>query len=192
MTISNDAIHEIASDWQHAIEASQESGVRPMLLVGLSDSLVDGLPALSACRRLAHTRTDLASPQVWAGGGSAWWSTALFQGVARTRTPDGKAGTPAISARFAGSDSATVIATLTMDESIRGADTAQEWLNGLPAGMVSYLQPQSTPGGIAPWASMPLTVMGGELDAEDASSIDWTAVAALILALCIVLLAMFL
>ncbi len=68
---------EILAAWQAMIEANQEAGTAPLLTLGESVTLLDGMPGLIAYHELATTRTDLTEPAVQAGGSSGIWFAML-------------------------------------------------------------------------------------------------------------------
>ena len=186
--VSNDSTDEIVSVWQRTIEGGQESGETPSLFVGESDSLLEGLPALTACRQLARARTDLTSPRVVAGGSGALW-IALLHSLAVTAPPSGAQTTPPMASIYAGADAATVMAART-NQAAASSSGALPSAGGLPSGMISRLAPATSPGTIAPWESLPFAIIEPNQETIEAATTDWTAYAALFLALCILLLAL--
>lgn len=186
--VSNDSADEIESVWRSTIERGQESGVAPSLFVGESDSLLDGLPALLACRDLAVARTDLTSPWVLAGGNGALW-IALLHSLADSAPSSGAKRPPPMVSVYAGADAATTMAVQNV-RTTGSAGRAPSALGGLPTGMISRLAPATVPGTIAPWESLPFAMIEPAQEMAEPAVTDWTAYAALFLALCILLLAL--
>ena len=177
---------EILAAWQAMIEANQEAGTAPLLTLGESVTLLDGMPGLIAYHELATTRTDLTEPAVQAGGSSGLWFAMLSDESPRTAMP-----------LFAGADAASVLAmeTLHVRQVHANRHLPATALPGrLPAGFVAHLEPTAIAGRTLSWSALPFALMNpapmqAETSAADAAT-DWTATAAVFLALCLILLAL--
>jgi len=180
--VVNSTTEEILAAWRRTIEGDQEAGSTPLLTLGESTSLLDGLPGLVAYHELAVTRTDLTSPFAQAGGSSALWFAMLSDRAPRTAVP-----------LFCGADAASVMAMETLHAGqIHSKQTlpASEVPGKLPAGFISHLEPTATSGTTLYWSSLPFAVMNPAPTQSEIVSTDWAAIAAVFLALCLILLAL--
>jgi hypothetical protein len=180
--VVNNTTEEILAAWRRTIEGDQEAGSTPLLTLGESTSLLDGLPSLVAYHELALSRTDLTSPFAQAGGSSALWFAMLSDPAPRAAMP-----------LFSGADAASVMAqeTLNADQvNSKQALPAKEVPGKLPAGFISHLEPTAIPGTTLHWSSLPFAVMNPAPAQNETASTDWAATAAVFLALCLILLAL--
>lgn len=178
----NSTTEEILVAWQRMIESNQEAGTTPLLTLGESTTLLDGLPGLIAYHELVTTRTDLTTPVAQAGGSSALWFTMLSDSAPRATAP-----------LFSGVDAASVLAleTLHVDQmNSRQYPSPVEVPGQLPAGFIPHLEPTATAGTTFHWSSFPFALMNPAPSAGETGGVDWTAYAAVFLALCLILLAL--
>ncbi len=180
--VMNNTTREILAAWQRRIEMDQEAGSTPVITLGESTSLLDGLPSLIVYHELAATRTDLTSPFAQAGGSSALWFSMLSD-----RSPRGAAPL------FTGADAASVMALETLNAHLANSTQAGPVTDSpgrLPAGFIPHIEPTAMPGTTLHWSSLPFSIMNPAPVQDNTSSTDWAAIAAVFLALCVILLAL--
>jgi hypothetical protein len=178
--VVNNTTREILAAWQHRIEKDQEAGSTPVISLGESASLLEGLPGLIAYHELTATRTDLTSPFAQAGGSSALWYSMLSDRSLRAAVP-----------LFTGVDAASVMALETLNARLVNPTVAgMVTPDRLPAGFIPHVDPAVVPGRTLRWSSLPFSVMNPAPTQYKTSSTDWAAVAAVFLALCMILLAL--
>ena len=201
--LSNRTIEQIREAWRADIEAHLEAGQTPVLQMGLDRLILEGAPGLLALQTLAERRDDITAPLVLAGGTSPLWPAALMHGRPADRPPR----SPDIYPVYAGADVATWLASHTLYAGGTGPLRRRAFVGppaGLPPAMAPLLAPMSEPGAAAPWETLPFYAVSlAEQDQQRRSgatletlaapaSPDWTAYAAVMLAVLLVLAAIIL
>ncbi len=201
--LSNQTIEQIREGWRADIEAHLEAGQTPVLHLGMDRLILEGAPGLLALQTLAERRNDITAPLALAGGTSPLWPAALLHGRPADRPPR----SPDIYPIYAGADVATWLASHTLHASGYNPLRRGAFLRppaGLPPAMAPLLAPASEPGAAAPWETLPFyTVAQAERDQRRLAGAsletpaagrtpDWTAYAAIMLAVLLVLAAIIL
>lgn len=167
----------IAQQWQRQIDESLEAGEALWLDLGISNRLVDNLPALTALRALVAHRTDVTTPGLFVGGdGVVWTAICLSPAVAA-----GAEAAPGMALLYGGADPVTYTAMLA---TLPGPATHMRpnLLTGLPAGMNAWLWPVSQPGVVPQWSALPFVMAtlqpppsANDEPASDAAWLPWLA-----------------
>jgi hypothetical protein len=201
--LSNRTIEQIRAAWQADIEAHLEAGQTPALHLGLNREILEGAPGLLALQTLAERRDDITAPVIMAGGTSPLWPAALLHGRPADRPPR----SPDIYPIYAGADVATWLASHTLYADGYSPLRRHAFLRppaGLPPAMTPLLAPTNEPGAAVAWEALPFHVVAQaerdqrrragaptETPAADHAP-DWTAYAAVMLAVLLVLAAIIL
>lgn len=185
----NRSAAEIAADWQTEVETKLEAGSTPLLTAGTPALALSGAATLLAYQQFAAQRTDITTPLVIAGGGSALWLGLLLAHSAER-------GAPLPTVVYGGPDPATYLASVATLSS--GALTAAPLVRpGTSPEAADFLAPRLAPGLSAPWEALPFVEIGerprpalaGPAARPDPTG-DWIAWGALLLALCLILSAL--
>lgn len=200
--LSNRTIEQIRAAWRADIKAHLEAGQTPVLQLGLDRLLLEGAPGLLALQTLAEQRDDITAPLALVSGTSPLWPAALLHG----RPANRPSRSPDIYPIYAGADVATWLASHTLYAGGYSPLRRGAFLRppaGLPPAMTPLLVPMSEPGASAPWETLPFYAVslaerdqahkdGARPISEVASADhtpDWTAYAAVMLAVLLVLAA---
>ena len=198
--LGDQTVTAIRGAWQADIETHLEADQTPTLHLGIEHQLLHGAPGLMALQALAAARDDITAPVVVAGGASPLWLGALMHGQ-RGDPPD---GSPDMSTLYAGSDAATYMASRTLYGNGHEPLNRDAFLrppSALPSAMVRWLAPIAAPGVNAPAETVPIyaatRAVLEQADATQSSTthspahhpINWTAHAAILLAIIMVLAA---
>lgn len=194
----------IRAAWQARIEAHLEADQTPVLQLGMEHEFLNGARGLLALQALATAREDITAPVVVAGGASSLWLAALMHG----RRPVYPEGSPNVRVIFAGSDAATYMASRTLysnGDSPLSRDALLRPPAELPPAMVRWLAPTADPGVNAPGETLPIyaavRAVRAQIDSpvsattrstiypNGAPPVQWTAYAAIMLAVIMVLAA---
>jgi len=143
----------LRQDWQTTIDASLEAGQIPVLDLGSSQQMLQGLPVLAALRTFATQRVDVAAPTLLLGGDAALWLAILMD----VRSPGEMRRAPEPTIAFAGPDVATYLASLTTLTPERPPEAAL-----LPQATPPMMRPLFLPTAAAqrvlPWETLPFAV----------------------------------
>ncbi|MEM7131689.1 MAG: hypothetical protein AAF702_35575 [Chloroflexota bacterium] len=148
------SIAVIESDWHEMLDYSIEAGDSPLLDLGISDNILNGMIGLLALKHLAPSgQHPLAHCILTAGGGSVMWLWALAD--AQDMYPVDR-----LTSTFTGVDPATHMASLTTH---MGPGGRSDWapkaaMTGLPIALRWLIFPQMEPSAISPWQALPLTI----------------------------------
>ncbi|MBX3052951.1 MAG: hypothetical protein KF753_15825 [Caldilineaceae bacterium] len=132
MIALDDNPRSLTAVWRKQLETALEAGETPVLALGWDTLHPDSLLPLAALDGLAHRRPGAIDPWVVAGGEGVLWL------LGAARWPQGRRG----GALYAGNDTTTFAASLTLTESPRSAHAG---IN-LPMGMAWMLTPSAVPG----------------------------------------------
>ncbi len=124
--------------WRRQAEINIETGLRPLLGLGLGGMDVESLISLLALKELARRPAGLSDAQIVVGGEGELWLAALYLRPALHATEDANA----IDITYAGSDQATHAASLTI-AALPASGTGPAFL---PAGMAWSLTSSAVPG----------------------------------------------
>lgn len=146
---------EIVSQWQIDLSHGAEMGERAPLLLGTSDSALDGLLAVQTAHHFLHHRCTVAPPLLMMGGNSVLWLYGAVQASAASHTPDTAAfrwldGQPQAALLFTGVDPATHMVGM----GICGTSQVGAAL-GVPRTMQWLYAPLTEPAADAPWSAAP-------------------------------------
>jgi len=198
--LNNQTPDAIRSAWQADIEAHLEADQTPMLHMGVTHQILDGAPGLLALHALAAARFDITAPVALAGGSSPLWLAALMHG----RPADHPEGSPDVRLIYAGADAATYMASRTLHADGDGPLGRDAFLRppaGLPSAMVERFAPTAEPGVGAPEETLPFYTSARALRermdqtlpsppySTTGNPANWTAYAAIMLAVILVLAA---
>jgi len=201
--LNNRTVEQIRAAWRADIEAHLEAGQTPVLQLGLDREILEGAPGLLALQTSAERRDDITAPLALVGGTSPLWPAALLHGRPADRPPR----SPDIYPIYAGADVATWLASYTLYAGGYSPLRQSAFLHppaGLPPAMTPLLAPMSEPGTAAPWETLPFYAVAQadqdqrrrartSLEAPTANHApDWTAYAAVMLAVLLVLAAIIL
>lgn len=128
----------LAALWRRQLEVGLEAGDTPVLALGLDTLHPDSHFSLAALGELARRRPGAVDPRVVAGGEGDLWL------LGTTQWPTGRRGSHIRrgGVLYAGNDSATFAASLTLAEAF-GAERSGPTL---PLGMAWLLTPTAAPG----------------------------------------------
>lgn len=128
----------LAALWRRQLEMGLEAGETPVLALGWDTLHPDSLFPLAGLDDLARRRPGAVDPRVVAGGeGDLWLMGAIHWPTGRRGTHPSRGGV-----LYAGNDSATFAASLTLAE----ASSAERSGPSLPLGMAWLLTPTAAPG----------------------------------------------
>ncbi len=185
---------QIADNWQAEIESGLEAGQPPLLQLGATHSPLTGAAGLLALAALARRRTDISAPAALLGGAAPYWLAALA-----LRPPPGPLPHPQeTAALYAGPDPATYAAALDAHAApIVGPTRLVRPAHALPDGFLSHFAPAALPGAPTRWDALPwLVSVPAHPDVQDQARNGapappaWSAIAAMIAAITLVLLAL--
>lgn len=128
----------LAALWRRQLEIGLEAGETPVLSLGWDTLHPDSLFTLTALGGLAHRRPGAVDPRVVAGGEGDLWLLGTTQWPPGGRGAHVRRG----GVLYAGNDSATFAASLTLAEA-PGSDLSGP---ALPLGMAWLLTPTAAPG----------------------------------------------
>ncbi|MFN8488544.1 MAG: hypothetical protein U0350_13170 [Caldilineaceae bacterium] len=143
----------LRQDWQTTIDASLEAGQSPVLDLGSSQQMLQGLPVLAALRSFAVQRVDVATPTLLIGGDAAVWLALLLQ----VRSPSEMRRSPEPALVFAGPDVATYLASLTTLTPERPPE-AVLLPRATPPAVRPLLLPPAAAQLVLPWETLPFAV----------------------------------
>ena len=137
----------IRTAWQGQMSESLEAGEALTVELGVSSRVLDTMPALAALDALAK-HSDMITPWLLMGGDGVAWATGLSIAAGQAA---------ALELLYGGADVATYMATLA---TLPGpsAHTRHRRATGLPAGLQSYVLPESQPGVTPLWSSLPFVL----------------------------------
>ena len=182
----------IRAEWTTAIEAHLEAGLTPVLNLGYSHSVLDGVPAAIALQSLINRRTDVTFPLAVGGGSSPLWLAALLH---EAGNGPGRLS-PGPLTIFAGADMGTYMASLTTAPRTaeREADLVLPPPAQLPANLRWHFAPPTEPGQVMLWETLSMRIMEGERFAAQAGRADeesaWLLVASLLTVTALILFAL--
>ncbi len=190
--------------WEADIETHLEADQTPTLHLGIEHQLLHSAPGLLALQALAAARADITAPVVVAGGASPLWLGALMHG----ERGGGLDASPDMSVVYAGSDAATYMASRTLYANGHEPLSRDAFLRppaALPPAMVRWLAPtvdlMADPGVNAPAETLPLYAAtravleqahipnSSVTHPPSTQPVNWTAHAAILLAVIMVLAA---
>ena len=133
----------LAALWRRQLEMGLEAGETPVLALGWDTLHPDSLFPLAGLDELARRRPGAVDPRVVAGGEGDLWLLGTTQWPQERRGTHPRRG----GVLYAGNDSATFAASLTLAEAF-GAERSGAERSGpsLPLGMAWLLTPTAAPG----------------------------------------------
>lgn len=204
---------QITQQWQDDVEQSIEAGATPVMELGAGDMPIEDLASLLAVQRWSALRTDLTVPILPAGGLGPQWLAALLRPA--PHLSEDSPPQPVVA--YAGAAEVEYLTAAALLHAAAGPPASRPGLSTTTAAIpVSYFLPQSQPGKSLSWDAQPFLHFHSsptyvapptaeaeqtgvdladepfyEPVAEDPLQ-DWLAWAGLLLALFLVLLAIFL
>lgn len=145
---------QAAMAWQATADRAVEAGQTPLLNLGASDTVVDGLPGLSVLADVRPWPLHGEPPLAVAGGNSPLWLAAFLR-AGDWRDPDSSV----LSAVFGGADAATQMASLNLLDGAQRFALTRAPVR-IPTGFWPYMAPHSQPAATAPWDALPMAAAG--------------------------------
>lgn len=176
----NRSVRAIAGQWQREFDSGLEMGEPAVLDLGAAASVQAGMPGALAIDWLDGERQDVAGPVVVAGGTSAAWLLSLVH----QRPDDVPDRSLAAVTAYSAPDPATHQAALTIWDARRSPFRQRP--AELPPAMQSIFAPPTQPGAPVAWESLPFQ----EAAARDQLYDGWTAWAAVVIAVALILIAL--
>jgi hypothetical protein len=178
----------LRTSWQDQVEISLEVGEAPLLDLGVSNGVLDSIPALATLHAFAEQRMDMTAPTIVSGGNSLLWLAALMH----LRNPAPRS--PNLTVVYGGADLATHIASLMTQRSNPPSRLVQP--DALPASLAPLLAPGAQSGPLL-WETLPLAAaeehsaaVGRPDEANLPAGDPWLTWTAMILAVALVVIAL--